>query len=77
MFAFGRADRAKTSATFREILDAMWLFNEKFERALAEYDEIRKQGKGLKTLAEAGSERTEHRPSRLAIYPSSPPRHRC
>ena len=46
MFTFGQADRAKKSATFREILDAMWLFNEKFERALAKYDEIRKQGKG-------------------------------
>ncbi len=46
MFTFGRADRAKTSATFREILDAMWLFNEKFERALARYDEIRKPRKG-------------------------------
>jgi hypothetical protein len=46
MFTFGKADRAKTSATFREILDAMWLFNEKFERALARYDEIKKQGKG-------------------------------
>jgi hypothetical protein len=46
MFTFGQADRAKTSATFREILHAMWLFNEKFERALARYDEIRKQGKG-------------------------------
>jgi hypothetical protein len=46
MFTFGQADRAKKSATFREILDAMWLFNEKFERALARYDEIRKQGKG-------------------------------
>ncbi len=45
MFTFGRADRARTSATFREILDAMWLFNEKFERALARYDEIRKQRK--------------------------------
>jgi hypothetical protein len=45
MFTFGQADRARTSATFREILDAMWLFNEKFERALARYDEIRKQGK--------------------------------
>ena len=45
MFTFGQADRAKTSATFREILDAMWLFNEKFERALARYDEIRKQRK--------------------------------
>jgi hypothetical protein len=45
MFTFGQADRAKTSATFREILDAMWLFNEKFERALARYEEIRKPGK--------------------------------
>ena len=35
MFTFGKADRAKTSATFREILDAMWLFNDKFERARA------------------------------------------
>ena len=41
IFAYGRADRAKTSATFREILDAMWLFNEKFERALAEFNRIR------------------------------------
>jgi hypothetical protein len=38
VFAFGRADRARTSATFREILDAMWLFNGKFERALAEFE---------------------------------------
>jgi hypothetical protein len=41
IFAYGRADRAKTSATFREILDAMWLFNDKFERALAEFNRIR------------------------------------
>jgi hypothetical protein len=41
VFAFGQADRARTSATYREILDAMWLFNEKFERALAEFDKIR------------------------------------
>ncbi len=41
IFAFGRADRAKTSASFREILDAMWLFNDKFEKALAEFDEIK------------------------------------
>jgi hypothetical protein len=41
VFAFGHADRARTSATYREILDAMWLFNEKFERALAEFDKIR------------------------------------
>ena len=46
MFAFGQADRARRSATFREILDAMWLFNEKFERALTKFEEIRKQGKG-------------------------------
>jgi hypothetical protein len=46
MFTFGQADRARTSATFREILDAMWLFNEKFERALARFDEIKKQKKG-------------------------------
>ena len=41
VFAFGQSDRAITSATFREILDAMWLFNEKFERASAEFDKIR------------------------------------
>ena len=46
MFTFGQADRARTSATFREILDAMWLFNEKFERALSRFDEIKKQSKG-------------------------------
>ena len=40
MFNFGQADRAKTSATYREILDAMWLFNEKFERALSKFNEI-------------------------------------
>src|SRR5215475_10381184 len=43
IFAYGRADRAKTSATFREILDAMWLFNDKFERALAEFNRTRAQ----------------------------------
>ncbi len=41
IFAFGRADRARASATFREILDAMWLFNGKFEQALAKFNEIR------------------------------------
>ena len=41
IFAFGQADRARTSATFREILDAMWLFNEKFERALSKFKEIK------------------------------------
>jgi hypothetical protein len=41
IFAFGRADRSRTSATFAEILGAMWLFNHKFERALSEFDKIR------------------------------------
>ncbi len=41
IFAFGQADRAKMSATFREILNAMWLFNDKFERALVKYDAIK------------------------------------
>ena len=41
IFTFGKADRAKTSATIREILDAMWLFNEKFERAMALFGQIR------------------------------------
>ena len=41
IFAFGRADRARTSASFREILDAMWLFNPKFEEALARFNEIK------------------------------------
>ena len=41
ILTFGQADRAKTSATFREILDAMWLFNSKFEQALAKFVEIK------------------------------------
>jgi hypothetical protein len=41
IFAFGQADRARTSATFREILDAMWLFNRKFEQAQAKFEEVR------------------------------------
>ena len=41
MFTFGKADRAKTSATFREILDAMWLFTDKFVRARAKFEEIK------------------------------------
>jgi hypothetical protein len=41
VFTFGKADRARTSANFREILDAMWLFNEKFERAQAKFNEIK------------------------------------
>jgi hypothetical protein len=41
IFAFGQADRARTSATVREIFDAMWLFNSKFERALSKFDEMK------------------------------------
>ena len=41
IFSFGQADRARTSATFREILNAMWLFNGPFERALSKFNEIR------------------------------------
>ena len=43
IFTFGKKDRAKTSATYREILDAMWLFNDKFERARIKFNAI-KQG---------------------------------
>jgi hypothetical protein len=46
IFAFGKADRAKTSATMREILNAMWLFDDKFERALSKFDEIKAGQKG-------------------------------
>ena len=42
IFTFGKSDRARESATFREILDAMWLFTEKFERAQAVYAEIKR-----------------------------------
>ncbi len=41
MFAFGQAERARTSATYRQILDAMWLFNPKFEQALARFNEAK------------------------------------
>jgi len=46
IFTFGKADRARASATFRNILDAMWLFNDKFERARARFEEIKAQEKG-------------------------------
>ena len=46
MFTFGKADRARTSATFREILDAMWLFTDKFERARAIFEEIKAEERG-------------------------------
>lgn len=41
IFAFGQADRARTSASFREILSAMWLFKRKFEKAMAKYAELK------------------------------------
>ncbi len=43
MFAYGQADRAKTSVTFREILDAMWLFNAKFEAAIVEFEKVKRR----------------------------------
>jgi hypothetical protein len=46
MFAFGKTDRARTSATMREILDSMWLFNDLWVRALTKYDEVKAQRKG-------------------------------
>lgn len=41
IFAFGKTDRARSSASFREILGAMWLFKRKFEKAMVKYAEIR------------------------------------
>jgi hypothetical protein len=46
IFAFGQADRLRTSASFREILDAMWLFNAKFDKALSKFDEVKARSKG-------------------------------
>jgi len=46
IFAFGHAERARTSATFREILDAMWLFNDKFERASAAFEAFKARRSG-------------------------------
>ena len=43
IFTFGRVDRSRTNATLREILDAMWLFNGVFERALAKFNEVKSQ----------------------------------
>ena len=47
VFTFGHVDRAKTSATFREILDAMWLFDDKFRQAMARLNEIKAQKAGV------------------------------
>ena len=46
IFAFGKADRAKTSATIREILDAMWLFDDTFKRALTKFNKFAGPQKG-------------------------------
>jgi hypothetical protein len=41
IFAFGHLDRERTSADFRDIINAMWPFDYNLERALSEYDEIK------------------------------------
>jgi hypothetical protein len=43
IFAFGANERSRTSATMAEIMDAMWLFNGVFERALAKFKELKSQ----------------------------------
>jgi len=48
IFALGQAGRVRTSATFREILHAMWLLNAKFEQALSNSTRSRR-GKGAIT----------------------------
>ncbi|MGE0022970.1 MAG: hypothetical protein AB7S70_04985 [Hyphomicrobium sp.] len=40
IFTFGKTNRAKTKATYREILDAMWLFDAKFAKAKAKFAAI-------------------------------------
>jgi hypothetical protein len=45
IFAFGKKDRAKKSATFREILDGMWLYNRIFMRARAKFHTIKAMGR--------------------------------
>jgi hypothetical protein len=49
VFTFGKNDRARTSATLREVLDAMWLFNDKFEQALLKFSEIKANRNGQQT----------------------------
>jgi hypothetical protein len=45
IFTFGKDNRAKTKATYREILDAMWLFDAKFARAKAKFAAIERGAK--------------------------------
>jgi hypothetical protein len=40
IFALGKMERARTSASLREILDAMWLFNIKFGQARTKFEEV-------------------------------------
>lgn len=41
VFTFGKKDRSRKSATYREILDAMWLFDDKFKRAQAKFEDVK------------------------------------
>ena len=41
VFWTSRQGKGNVPVTFRDILDAMWLFNDKFERAIAEFDKIK------------------------------------
>ena len=68
MFTFGKKDRARKSATFREILDAMWLFNSKFEKAQAKFATIKAGEKSWYSTgtAESATDRTDVRRARPA-----------
>ena len=44
IFALGRAGRARTSASLRDILDAMWLFDIKFEQARTKFEQLKARG---------------------------------
>jgi hypothetical protein len=43
IFSFGQRERERTSANFREILEAMWPFSYNLGRALSKFDEIKAQ----------------------------------
>jgi hypothetical protein len=45
IFTFGKDNRARTKATYREIMDAMWLFDAKFEKARAKFAAIERGAK--------------------------------
>jgi hypothetical protein len=44
ILALGRSERARTSASLHEILNAMWLFNIKFEQARTKFEEVKERG---------------------------------